>query len=144
MATLHDLLAIKGSEVVSVRSTDMVSSAAKLMNERNIGGLIVYEGTRVAGIFTERDVVRRVIAKGLDPATTPVADVMTSPVVTVTPDLSIEDCAALMTIRRLRHLPVGEGDKLEGMLSIGDLLAQKVREQETVIGHMNKYIHDLR
>ena len=144
MATLHDLLAIKGSEVVSVRSTDMVSSAARLMNDRNIGGVVVYEGTRVAGIFTERDVVRRVIAKGLDPETTPVADVMTSPVVTVTPDLSVEECAALMTIRRLRHLPVGDGDRLEGMLSIGDLLAYKVREQETVITHMNNYIHDLR
>jgi len=144
MATLHDLLVVKGSEVVSVRSTDMVSSAARLMHEKNIGGLVVYEGTRVAGIFTERDVVRRVVAKGLDPERTPVADVMTSPVVMVTPDLSIEECAALMTIRRLRHLPVGEGDRLEGMLSIGDLLAHQVREAETTIDHMNKYIHDLR
>jgi len=144
MATLQDLLAVKGREVVSVRSTDMVLSAANLMNERNIGGLVVYDGERVVGIFTERDVLRRVVSKGLDPATTAVGSVMTAPVVMVPPTITIEECAALMTSRRLRHLPVGVGDKLSGMLSIGDLLAHQVREAETTITHMNNYIHDLR
>ena len=144
MATLQDLLAVKGREVVSVRSTDMVLSAANLMNERNIGGLVVYDGERVVGIFTERDVLRRVVSKGLDPATTAVGSVMTAPVVMVPPTITIEECAALMTARRLRHLPVGVGDKLSGMLSIGDLLAHQVREAETTITHMNNYIHDLR
>ena len=144
MATLRDLLAIKGREVVSVRSTDTVSSAAGVMNQRNIGGVVVYDGERVAGIFTERDILRRIIVPGLDPATTPVAKVMTTPVVMVEPDLPVEQCAALMTERRLRHIPVGVGNKVVGMVTIGDLLAHQVREQETTISHMNKYIYDLR
>jgi len=144
MATLNDLLAIKGREVVSIGSTESVSNAANLMLSRNIGGLVVYDGTRVAGIITERDVVRRVTAPGLDPAKTKVESVMTTPVVMVPAEMSIEECAALMTAKRLRHLPVGKGDKLDGMLSIGDLLAHQVREAEATINHMNRYIHDLR
>ena len=144
MATLHDLLAIKGSEIVSIPAAETVANAAHLMATRNIGGLVVYDGTRVAGIFTERDVVRRVTAKGLDPAKTKVESVMTTPVVTAPAEMSVEECASLMTAKRLRHLPVGKGDKLEGMLSIGDLLAHQVREAESTIQHMNQYIHDLR
>ena len=144
MATLRDLLAIKGRDVVSVQLTETVVGAANLMNKRNIGGVIVYDGDRVVGIFTERDVLRRVVATGLDPAKTPVSRVMSTPVTMCEPDLSVPECAALMTARRLRHLPVGAPDALVGIVTIGDLLAHQVREQETTIEQMNKYIYDIR
>jgi IMP dehydrogenase len=144
MATLHDLLALKGHDVVSVRPADTVLLAANLMNERNIGGVLVVDGGTLAGIFTERDVLRRVVAPGLDPATTRVATVMSTPVLTCPPDLSIDDCAALMTTRRVRHLPVQDAAGLIGVVTIGDLLAHKVSEQQTTLEQMNQYLYDLR
>jgi CBS domain-containing protein len=144
MATVQDLLALKGHEVTSVRPADTVVQAANLMNERNIGGVLVLEGDQLAGIFTERDVLRRVVAGGLDPATTSVSAVMTASVITCRPDLSIDDCAALMTGKRVRHLPVLGTAGLMGMLTIGDLLAHKVSEQQATLDQMNNYIFDLR
>jgi IMP dehydrogenase len=144
MATLRDLLTLKGHEVITVRPTDTVLQAANLMNERNIGGVLVLEGDQLAGIFTERDVLRRVVARGLDPATTRVDAVMTAAVVTCQPDLSIDDCAALMTTRRIRHLPVRDAAGLMGMVTIGDLLAHKVSEQQATLEQMNHYLFDLR
>jgi IMP dehydrogenase len=144
MATLQDLLALKGQEVISVRPADTVLQAANLMNERNIGGVLVLEGDQVAGIFTERDVIRRVVASGLDPATTRVAAVMSAPVITCQPDLSIDDCAALMMAKRIRHLPVQDAAGLTGMVTIGDLLAHKVSEQQATLEQMNNYLFDMR
>jgi CBS domain-containing protein len=144
MATLRDLLSLKGRNVVSVRPTDTVLQAATLMNERNIGAVVVLEGDQLAGIFTERDVLRRVVAPGLDPAVTPVSTVMSTMVVTCQPDLSLEDCAALMTNRGIRHLPVRDQSGLAGMISIRDLLAHKVGEQEATIEQMNHYLFDVR
>jgi CBS domain-containing protein len=144
MATLRDLLSLKGRNVVSVRPTDTVLQAATLMNERTIGAVVVLEGDQLAGIFTERDVLRRVVAPGLDPAVTPVSTVMSTMVVTCQPDLSLEDCAALMTNRGIRHLPVRDQSGLAGMISIRDLLAHKVGEQEATIEQMNHYLFDVR
>ena len=144
MATLHDLLALKGHVVVAVQPADTVLQAANLMNQRNIGGVVVLDGGRLAGIFTERDVLRRVVAPGLDPATTPVAEVMSTPVLTCPPDLSIDDCATLMTTRGVRHLPVEDAAGLTGIVTIRDLLAHKVSEQETTLEQMNHYLYDLR
>ena len=144
MATLFDLLALKGRDVVAVRPTDTVLHAANLMNERNIGGLLVLEGDHLAGIFTERDVLRRVVAARLDPATTPVSAVMTAPVITGRPELSVDDCASLMTTKGIRHLPVRDAEGLAGMVSIRDLLAHKVSEQQTTIAQMNSYLYDVR
>lgn len=144
MATLRDLLALKGHEVIAVHPADTVQRAANLMNERNIGGVVVLEGDQLAGIFTERDVLRRVVAPGLDPATTSVSTVMSTPVITCQPDLSIDDCAALMTTRGVRHLPVRDAGGLTGMVSIRDLLAHKVGEQQATIEQMNNYLFDLR
>lgn len=144
MATLQDLLTLKGHEVTTVRPADTVLQAANLMNERNIGGVLVVEGDQVAGIFTERDVLRRVVAAGLDPATTRVDAVMSAKVITCPPDLSIDDCAALMTAKRIRHLPVEGAAGLTGMVTIGDLLAFKVSEQQATLQQMNNYLFDLR
>jgi CBS domain-containing protein len=144
MATLHDLLALKGHEVIAVQPADTVLKAANLMNERNIGGVVVLEGDRLVGIFTERDVLRRVVAQGRDPATTAVAEVMTSSVITCPPELSIDDCAALMTTRAVRHLPVQDGAGLAGVVTIRDLLAHKVSEQQATLEQMTHYLYDVR
>ena len=143
MATLGDLLATKGHEVLAVQPSDTVLQAANLMNERNIGG-VVPEVDRLAGIFTERDVLRRVVAVGLDPARTTVSQVMTTPVITCRPELSLEDCATLMTTRRVRHLPVQQGSELTGLVTIGDLLAHKVSEQQATLEQMTQYLYDVR
>jgi CBS domain-containing protein len=144
MATLHDLLALKGHEVIAVQPADTVLQAANLMNERNIGGVVVLDGDRLAGIFTERDVLRRVVAQGLDPATTTVAEVMTVSVITCPPDLSVDDCATLMTTRGVRHLPVKDGTELTGLVTIRDLLAHKVSEQQATLEQMTHYLYDVR
>jgi CBS domain-containing protein len=144
MATLTDLLATKGHEVIAVQPSDTVLQAANLMNDRNIGGVVVLDGDRLAGIFTERDVLRRVVAQGLDPAETTVAEVMTASVITCPPHLSLEDCAGVMTTRGVRHLPVQDGRELTGVVTIRDLLAYKVSEQQATLEQMTQYLYDLR
>ena len=144
MATLGDLLATKGHEVIAVQPSDTVLQAANLMNDRNIGGVVVLDGDRLAGIFTERDVLRRVVAQALDPSDITVAEVMTTPVITCPPDLTLEDCAAIMTTRGVRHLPVQEGSELAGVVTIRDLLAYKVSEQQATLEQMTHYLYDLR
>ena len=144
MATLGDLLDTKGHEVIAVQPSDTVLQAANLMNDRNIGGVVVLDGDRLAGIFTERDVLRRVVAQGLDPAETSVAEVMTTPVITCPPEVSLEDCAAVMTTRNVRHLPVKEGAGLTGVVTIRDLLAYKVSEQQATLEQMTQYLYDSR
>lgn len=144
MATLHDLLALKGHEVIAVQPADTVLQAANLMNDRNIGGVVVLEGDRLVGIFTERDVLRRVVAQGLDPTATTVAEVMTTSVITCPPELTLDDCASLMTTRGVRHLPVQDASGLTGLVTIRDLLAYKVSEQQATLEQMTHYLYDLR
>ena len=144
MATLHDLLALKGHEVIAVQPADTVLQAANLMNDRNIGGVVVLEGDRLVGIFTERDVLRRVVAQGLDPTATTVAEVMTTSVITCPPELTLDDCASLMTTRGVRHLPVQDTSGLTGLVTIRDLLAYKVSEQQATLEQMTHYLYDLR
>ena len=144
MATLGDLLATKGHDVIAVQPSETVLQAANLMNDRNIGGVVVLDDDRLAGIFTERDVLRRVVAQALDPSDTTVAEVMTTPVITCPPDMTLEDCAAIMTTRGVRHLPVKEGRELTGVVTIRDLLAYKVSEQQATLDQMTNYLYDLR
>jgi len=144
VATLRDILMRKGYDVVSVGPTETVLQAANLMNDRGIGGVVVLDGDNLLGIFTERDILRRVVAQGRDPATTPVAHVMSAPVLSAGPDLTLDACAALMTERRVRHLPVRDDAGLIGLITTGDLLAHQVSEQETTIEQMRSYIYDLR
>ena len=144
MATVRDILSRKGTDVVSVSPTATVLEAARRMNERSIGGVVVLADGVLAGIFTERDVLRRVVGAGRDPAATAVSEVMTAPVVTCASSTSIDECAALMTARRIRHLPVMDQGALVGIVTIGDILAFQVLDQQTTIDYMNSLVYDPR
>ena len=145
MAVVRDLLARKGTDVVSIQPTASVLEAARLMNDRGVGGVVVVdEDNALLGIFTERDILRRVVAAGLPPETTSVADVFTRDIVTCTPDMNVEEIGSVMTTRRVRHLPVVDVVGLHGVVTIGDLLAHRLSDQETTIQHLNSYVFDMR
>ena len=145
MAVVRDLLARKGTDVVSIQPTATVLEAARLMNDRGVGGVVVVdEANSLLGIFTERDILRRVVAAGLPPETTRVADVFTRDIVTCTPDMNVEEIGSIMTTRRVRHLPVVDVRGLHGVVTIGDLLAHRLSDQETTIQHLNSYVFDMR
>ena len=145
MAVVRDLLARKGTDVVSIQPTASVLEAARLMNDRGVGGVVVVdEANALLGIFTERDILRRVVAAGLPPETTSVADVFTRDIVTCTPDMNVEEIGSIMTTRRVRHLPVVDTRGLHGVVTIGDLLAHRLSDQETTIQHLNSYVFDMR
>ncbi len=144
MATVQDILNKKGTSVVSLVSAESVLTASRIMNERGIGGIVVTENDRMAGIFTERDILRRVVAEQRDPASTPLRHVMTAPVVYCPPDAKLEELTALMTEKRIRHLPVMDDNELCGIITTGDILAYQVREQAYTIQHLNNYVYDMR
>jgi CBS domain-containing protein len=145
MPVVRDLLARKGTDVVSIQPTASVLEAARLMNDRGVGGVVVVdEANALLGIFTERDILRRVVAAGLPPETTKVADVFTRDIITCTPEMNVEEVGSLMTTRRVRHLPVVDAGGLHGVVTIGDLLAHRVSDQETTIQHLNSYVFDMR
>lgn len=144
MPTVRDLLAAKGATVASVAPTATVLDAARIMGEHGYGAILVCDGGSLKGIFTERDTLRRVVAVGLDPASTPVAQVMTGSVRTCLPETTLDECSAIMTTYRFRHLPVVDGEKLLGIVSIGDLLAHQVHEHETTIRYLNEYMFNAR
>ena len=141
MARVRDLLARKGPDVVSVSSTATVLEAAQLMNQHRIGGVVVIDGGRPVGIFTERDVLSRVVARQLDPGTTPIAEVMTTTLLIIGPDAQVEECRALMTERRVRHVPVVGTAGLEGLVTSGDVMAWEVSEHETTIRQLQDYVY---
>ena len=140
MGKVGNILATKGKTVFSVESATMVYRAVELMCEKNIGGLLVVDDGKLAGIFTERDYARKLILKGKSSKDTPVSEIMTRAPFTVTPDSTIEDCMNLMTDKRIRHLPVVEGDTLVGMISIGDLVHFIIEEQKIIIEDLEHYI----
>jgi CBS domain-containing protein len=144
MPNVRDILLRKGREVISVTTSTTVQEAAHLMNQRSIGGVVVMEAGRLVGIFTERDIMRRVVAEERDPANTQVGELMTRVVVTCTLDTSIEDCGSIMTSRRIRHLPVMGPDGLCGVVTSGDVLAFQVAEQQATIAQLNSYVFDVR
>ncbi|HXW96370.1 MAG TPA: CBS domain-containing protein [Gemmatimonadales bacterium] len=144
MTTVRDILARKGPTVVTVEPHSSVLEAAQLMNSRGIGAVLVTREGKLEGIFTERDVMRRVVAGQLDPATTPVCDVMSTALVVTTQEAPIRECAALMTSRRIRHLPVMSADALIGVITTGDLMAFEVAEQAVTIAQLSSYVYDTR
>jgi CBS domain-containing protein len=142
MAKVRDILARKGSQVLCVGRDATVLDAALLMNEHKIGGLVVTDAGRVVGMFTERDVLRRVVGERRDPATSRVAEVMTVDVVCCTPETTIEEARGAMMTRRIRHLPVCDGDgRLHGLISIGDLNAHQAVAQEYTIHLLEEYLY---
>jgi CBS domain-containing protein len=114
--------------------------AVKLMAEKNIGALLVLDGQRIAGIVTERDYARKIVLLGRSSRETPVGDVMSSPVMYVRPDQTNEECMALMTDNRVRHLPVVDQGRLVGLISIGDLVKDIIFEQKFIIEQLEHYI----
>lgn len=145
MPKVRDILARKGHAIVSVAPTATVRAAAELMNERGVGGLLVVDSDKqLLGVFTERDILRRVVVTGLDPETTLVADVQTTDVVTCLPDTGLDECSVIMTKRRVRHMPVADADTVYGVITIGDVLAFRISEQESTIQYLNGYMFGTR
>lgn len=140
MRTVHHILQWKGADVWSVSPDATVYEALSLMAEKNIGALTVLDGGNLAGIFSERDYARKVILKGKTSKEMKVREVMTSPVVSVGPSTSIEECMKLMTGRHFRHLPVVAEGKLAGLISIGDVVKEIIAEQQSTIDQLSDYI----
>jgi CBS domain-containing protein len=141
MKTLKQLLEAKGREVYSIAPDARVIDALKLMADKSVGALMVMEGGRIAGILSERDYARKVILHGKSSHDIQVRDIMTSKIITVHPGQTVAECMALMTEKRIRHLPVTEGERLIGVLSIGDLVKEVIAEQRQTIEQLESYIH---
>jgi CBS domain-containing protein len=138
--TLASVLGHKGGTVHSVAPDATVIDAVRKMNEERIGAVLVCESSEMLGIFTERDVLCRVVDRSRDPATTPIYEVMTSEVVTVHPSMTVEEAMAVISEKRCRHLPVLENGALRGLVSIGDLTRWASRNQETHIRDLVNFI----
>lgn len=140
MGKVRNLLQTKGHTIYSVEPSIMVYRAIELMCEKNIGGLLIVEDGKLLGIFTERDYARKLILKGKSSKDTPIRDLMTSNLITVTSDTSVDDCMRVMTGRKIRHLPVLENNELVGLISIGDVVRFVIEEQKSIIEHLEHYI----
>ena len=140
MTMVRQLIDRKGATLYSVEPEDPVLEAIRQMAEHHVGALLVMKGTELQGIISERDYARKVILHGRSSAETPVWQIMSSPVVTVSPDQTVQDCMHLMTERRIRHLPVVDNDNVVGMLSIGDLVKAVIDDQAEQLEHLQKYI----
>lgn len=141
MKTVQQLLESKRHGVASVAPDTSVLDALKVMAEEEIGAVLVLDGDALAGIFSERDYARKVVLQGKASKDTPVREIMTEKVVCVHPEQTIEDCMGLMTDKRVRHLPVLQGRKVIGVVSIGDVVKEMLVEKEFVIKQLESYIH---
>jgi CBS domain-containing protein len=141
MTIVRQLLERKTPAIYAVEPQAPVLEAIRLMAERHVGALLVMSGDTLAGIISERDYARKVILMGRSSADTPVRDIMSSPVITVSPETSVQTCMQLMTEKRVRHLPVADGGRIVGMVSIGDLVKAVMAEQQQHIEQLENYIH---
>ena len=139
-ASIGAILAHKGSEVWSIGPNAMVFDAIQLMADKNVGALPVVDKGELVGIISERDYTRKVILKGKSSKDTPVRDIMTQEPVTAHPADSVGECMQVMTDKRVRHLPVMEGGKMVGLISIGDLVRRIISAQTATIDNLEKYI----
>ena len=139
--TVRHLLEQKGRNVWMIRPDATVFDALAKMAEKDVGSLVVMDGEKLVGIVTERHYSRNVILRGKKSPTTVVSDIMERDVIHVRPEQSVELCMALMTEKRVRHLPVLEGQKVVGIVSIGDLLKSIISKQKFVIDELEHYIH---
>lgn len=138
--TVRQLLATKGQDAWSVHPDTTVFDALKLMADKNIGAVIVLTGGELCGVLSERDYARKVVLEGKASISTPVSEIMTNPVLIVNPEQTIDKCMALMTDKRLRHLPVVENDQVVGMVSIGDVVKTVIADQEFMLDQLETYI----
>jgi CBS domain-containing protein len=140
MRTIRQILAGKGNVVYSVRPEDSVLDALREMATRGVGALLVLEDGKVVGVVSERDYARKVVLEGRASRDTAVREIMSSPVFTLPPDATADDGLALMTAKRIRHLPVVEAGRLLGVISIGDLVAAVISDQQNVIEQLERYV----
>lgn len=140
MLEVRQLLADKGHRIFAIGPDEPVLAAVRLMADHYIGALLVMRGDELVGIVSERDYARKIILQNRASADTPVRDIMSSPVVTVRPNDTTDTCMRICTERRVRHLPVVEGGKVVGVLSIGDLVKSVINEQSQQIEHLQRYI----
>ncbi len=141
MTSVRQLLDGKGRALYSIGPEDPVLEAIRLMADRHVGALLVMKGQELVGIVSERDYARKVILMGRSSSDTPAWEIMSSPVITVSPDQTLDDCMRLVTARRIRHLPVVEAGKVVGMISIGDLVKAVIEDQQHTIEQLESYIH---
>ena len=140
MTTIAQLLNAKGDQIWSVEPKATIFEALEIMSEKEIGALLVMEDGKLTGIFSERDYARKVILKGKSSKETAVGELMTKKVFYIDPQKTINDCMAMMTAKRIRHVPVIEDNQVVGIVTIGDVVNQIISEQEVTINHLENYI----
>jgi len=140
MGKVKDILDSKGYLVHSVTPDTTVYAAIEQMCQKNIGGVLIMENDMLAGIFTERDYARKLILKGKSSKETKIKELMTANPIAVSPQTTIEECMEIMSDKHIRHLPVLDGTKVLGMISIGDVVTQVIQEQKSIIAHLESYI----
>jgi signal-transduction protein with cAMP-binding, CBS, and nucleotidyltransferase domain len=140
MEHVSDILKGKGNALLTIASDASVYEMVKQMVEANVGSLLVTVDGRIEGIVTERDYLRRVILEGRTDRDTPVSEIMTSPLIVVTPQTLVEECMAIMTDRRIRHMPVVEDGEVVGLVSIGDVVKFQSQQQSFQIQYLTDYI----
>jgi CBS domain-containing protein len=138
--TIGSLIGNKGGQIWSLEPAASVYDAIAMMAEKQVGALAIIDRGKLLGIVSERDYARKVILKGKSSRETPVTEIMSSPVITVTPTHTVGECMRIITEKRFRHLPVVEGDRVVGMVSIGDLVNWVISEQQETISHLEAYI----
>jgi CBS domain-containing protein len=140
MATVKQLLQGKGHDIWSIGPEASVYDAIELMADKEVGALVVMEGDSLVGVLSERDYARKVVLQGRSSKDTKIKEIMTSRVAYARPGQTVEECMALMTDKRIRHLPVMDGEELLGVISIGDLVKAIIEEQQHVIEQLEQYI----
>lgn len=140
MTIVKQILNHKGTDVYSITSSAMIYEALELMAEKKVGALLVIDDEKVVGIISERDYARKVALAGKSSKETPVSSIMTSKLIVVPPEENVDTCMAIMTNKRIRHLPVMDGDILMGLVSIGDVVKSIITEQGLLIEHLTHYI----
>lgn len=140
MQSMAQLLSTKGSRVWSISPDATVYEGLELMAEKNIGALLIIDGGRAVGIMSERDYARKIILEGRSSRDTQIRSIMTTRLVSARPDATIEECMAIMTRERIRHLPVVDGEAVVGMVSIGDLVKATIDQQQFTIEQLERYI----
>ncbi len=140
MKSVRQIVDAKGDDICFIQPDETVFNAIKMMAEKEIGAILVMEDEKLVGILSERDYARKVILKGKSSEQTPVKDIMTTNVLCARPEQTVEECMALMTEKRIRHLPVLNGGRVEGMISIGDLVKDIIAEQKFMIEQLGHYI----
>lgn len=141
MSTVSEILAAKGAAVLSVDADDSVLEAAQQMIDANVGAMLVSVDGRISGIVTERDYLRRVTLEGRADRDTAVREIMSSPLIVITPQTTIDECMGLMTEQRIRHLPVAENGDIVGVISIGDVVKFQSKQQSVQIQYLTEYIN---